>query len=171
MQSISQWVISIVGVSILSLIVDVIMPEGKMRKYIKGVMAIVIAYIIMSPLVLLWSGDKATDSIDSLFSKYNDNSTSQVVVDQSFTDSIVNNRIDAITDNLEQVLNDNGYTGIIIQVEYTVYSNYPIVDTVLLDLRNMVITSNTPDSSINESIISLAVITMGLSSSQVVILE
>ena len=35
--NLSAWVLSIVGIVVLTLMVDIIIPEGKTGKYIKGV--------------------------------------------------------------------------------------------------------------------------------------
>lgn len=51
------WVVSVSGIAILSVLCDVILPEGEMRKYIKTIFGIVVALVIIQPIIALFSGD------------------------------------------------------------------------------------------------------------------
>ena len=48
--NLSAWVLSIVGIVVLTLMVDIIIPEGKTGKYIKGVFAMLTVFVIAMPL-------------------------------------------------------------------------------------------------------------------------
>ena len=47
---ISTYLLSIVGVAILGVIVDLILPSGTVSKYIKGVFALILIFVIISPI-------------------------------------------------------------------------------------------------------------------------
>lgn len=51
----AYWVISVSGIAILSVLCDVILPEGEMRKYIKTVFGIVVTLVIIQPIVMFVS--------------------------------------------------------------------------------------------------------------------
>ena len=47
----SNYVLSILGVVLLGIIIDVIIPSGKINKYIKSIFSIFIIAVIISPVV------------------------------------------------------------------------------------------------------------------------
>ena len=50
-----KWVITVAGIAILSVLCDVILPEGQTRKYVKTVFGVVVSLVIIQPLVGLFS--------------------------------------------------------------------------------------------------------------------
>jgi len=49
---IRNWIVNLVVVILLSVLVDIILPNGSMRKYAKFVLGIMIVYVVMSPLIV-----------------------------------------------------------------------------------------------------------------------
>ena len=49
-----QWVITVAGIAILSVLCDVILPEGQTRKYVKTVFGVVVTLVIVQPLIGLF---------------------------------------------------------------------------------------------------------------------
>lgn len=58
----AEWVLSVAGIAILSVICDVILPEGETRKYIRTVFGIAVTLVIVQPVVGLLSGNTTWDS-------------------------------------------------------------------------------------------------------------
>ena len=50
MSSISTWVLSIAGIICISVLLELVMPEGQMNKYIKNIFSFVIILVIVLPL-------------------------------------------------------------------------------------------------------------------------
>jgi len=44
------WIISVTGIVALTLLVDIILPEGESNKYIKAVMSILTTFVLIQPL-------------------------------------------------------------------------------------------------------------------------
>ena len=44
------WIISIVCVIVLGVLLEIVLPKGKMAKYVKGTFALVVIFVIVSPL-------------------------------------------------------------------------------------------------------------------------
>lgn len=71
----SEYILKVVGVVFISIMVDLIIPSGKMEKYVKGVMALVIVFVIISPIPTFIKGmqdqkiDISTNLIDENFVK------------------------------------------------------------------------------------------------------
>ena len=51
-----QWVVTVAGIAILSVLCDVILPEGQTRKYVKTVFGVVVTLVIVQPLIGLFDG-------------------------------------------------------------------------------------------------------------------
>ena len=50
-----KWVVTVAGIAILSVLCDVILPEGQTRKYVKTVFGVVVSLVIIQPLVGLFA--------------------------------------------------------------------------------------------------------------------
>ena len=50
-----KWVVTVAGIAILSVLCDVILPEGQTRKYVKTVFGVVVSLVIIQPLIGLFS--------------------------------------------------------------------------------------------------------------------
>lgn len=48
-----QWVVTVAGIAILSVLCDVILPEGQTRKYIKTVVGVIVTLVMLQPIVNL----------------------------------------------------------------------------------------------------------------------
>ena len=53
-----QWVVTVAGIAILSVLCDVILPEGQTRKYVKTVFGVVVTLVIVQPVIGLFNGDR-----------------------------------------------------------------------------------------------------------------
>ena len=66
MSAFSSWLLSVVGVVILGVLIDVVLPEGNVNKYIKAVFAFVIILVIISPLTKIDSVDVSLENLIKL---------------------------------------------------------------------------------------------------------
>lgn len=57
MSILSGWVVAIAGTVILIHACEILMPEGEMNRYIKGVLAVICMFVIIQPLPSLLNGD------------------------------------------------------------------------------------------------------------------
>ena len=69
-----QWVVTVAGIAILSVLCDVILPEGQTRKYVKTVFGVVVTLVIVQPLIGLFSDSSRfsfnSDGIDGIQQQY-----------------------------------------------------------------------------------------------------
>ena len=52
----AQWVLSVAGIAILSVLADVILPAGQTKKYIKTVIGVVVTLVLVQPVFSLAAG-------------------------------------------------------------------------------------------------------------------
>ena len=130
MSSVSVWVLTIVGVIFVNVIVEIIMPEGKMNKLIKGLVSIFMVFAMVSPLPFV-----SLDKID--FGKFFDNNITQV--DDKFVENINLQKIAQYETLIKETLYKNGYkdVGIIITNDYIDYDIK--INQVYVGLTNLVL--------------------------------
>ena len=51
--SVSSWILSIAGIVIISVIVELILPEGSINKYIRSIFSFLVVFVIVAPLPAL----------------------------------------------------------------------------------------------------------------------
>lgn len=65
----SGWVLSVTAVICLTVLLDIIMPDGQMKKYVKGIVSIIVIFVIITPLASIAVGEfdltKGNITIDS----------------------------------------------------------------------------------------------------------
>lgn len=65
----SGWVLSVTAVICLTVLLDIIMPDGQMKKYVKGIVSIIVIFVIITPLASIAVGEfdltKGNIKIDS----------------------------------------------------------------------------------------------------------
>jgi stage III sporulation protein AF len=125
---ISKWLLTIVGVVVIGVLIDLILPNGKISKYIKSIYSIIIIFVIISPLSTLSK------------TNFNINSTSyDNQINQNYLDSINQDKANKISSNIENYLSKNGFLNVNIEVIYS-YENYNFkIDLINVFLNNLVI--------------------------------
>ncbi|MDD4839805.1 MAG: stage III sporulation protein AF [Clostridia bacterium] len=94
----SSWVLSIVGVVCLGVLLDLIVPEGQTNKYIKGVFALLVIFVIISPLPKL-----VGKNIDFSFTQ------SSYETDKDYLLAVEEMKIENKENTLENLLLTSGY--------------------------------------------------------------
>lgn len=65
----SGWILSVTAVICLTVLLDIIMPDGQMKKYVKGIVSIIVIFVIITPLASIAVGEfdltKGNITIDS----------------------------------------------------------------------------------------------------------
>lgn len=119
----TAWIMSIVGVVVIGVLIDVLTPEGESNKYVKGVYALIVVLVIASPIA------KALKSeID--FSKYFDE---VVETDTAFVDGVNGDRKDADEQKITNCLKLRGYENASVVIFRTAGNIYGI-DRVNVDV-------------------------------------
>ncbi len=108
-----QWVLSIVGIVVLGVLVDVVMPEGESAKYIKGVFGVVAVITIISPIVNLMQNVKLNDW---------QTQTSSIEVQTETLDALVTNVRQAQEKQIASMLREQGFNPRDVKIKY--YENF-----------------------------------------------
>ena len=127
------YLLSILGIVILGVVVDVILPSGSTSKYISGIFAIVVMFVIISP-ILSWV--KSGYNIQDYFT------LQDISLDEKLLYSINNSKFTELENQIEQELADNGYTNIKVDIQFSIESTNVKITQVLVDLSKLVINEN-----------------------------
>jgi len=80
----AQWVLSVAGIAILSVLADIILPNGQNRKYIKTVIGFVVTLVVAQPVFALLNGGG--------LSAFYHEKESQLAPQQSYLDYLENSK-------------------------------------------------------------------------------
>ena len=117
----SGYLLSLLGVILLGVLVDAILPSGSTSKYISGMFAIIVMFVMISPVITWLKNDyKITDYF----------TTSEIQLNDKLLYNINNNKLNALESEIQQELEDSGLAE---DVKIT---------QVLVDLNNLVINKN-----------------------------
>lgn len=122
-----SWVLGVVGVVILSVLVDIVLPEGQMNKYIKGIFAILLIYMLLSPVVALVNKDIDINNLLQFNSfGYEENS--------AYIQSINTDRLEISRDAIKSALKSEGYNLINIVI-FSAENNINLVDYTVVEIN------------------------------------
>lgn len=129
----SAWILSIVGVAAITLIVDILLPEGETAKYIKSVFGILTVFIIAMPLPGIL-GEEVDFS--AVFEE-----SGAVSVDYEFVDQLNEMRIRNMETSIEEYLKKEGYY-CDVSLEASFKDGSMIIDKVYVKTEKSVIVGN-----------------------------
>lgn len=145
MSGISSWILSIAGVCVLGVLVDLILPSGQTKKYIKGIFAFITVLVVISPLPSL------VNSNFSLSTIFGDEQT--IVIQEDFIYEVNKQRLSSIENMIEMDLSEQGIEDVDITLSANIFSDELSIDAVFVDLSRMVLSSNLQHKDINELVI------------------
>lgn len=119
------WLIGIVGVVFLTVLVDIICPEGKTNAFIKSMFSVFALYIIVSPVI-------------SVFNKEYKFTYKEIDLQESFLESVGSNNIDMLENKLQQKIHDNGYP-CFVEIKGNVWGKTVNIDKITILLVNSVL--------------------------------
>lgn len=140
MNSLSTWILSIAGIVCISVIVEIIMPDGQMNKYIKGIISFIIIFVIISPLPNLLS--KKSLDINPTVDK--------IEVQQDFIDSFNLTKKETYEEEIKSKLVELGYENVFVHINLKTDGENCYFNNITVDLSNLVIKENAQHKNILE---------------------
>lgn len=130
MSAFSTWLLSVVGVVILGVLIDVVLPEGNTNKYIKAVFAFVIILVIVSPLTKL---DSVDVSLENLMKE------NEIQLDEDYIFSLNKKILNQINENIIRDAKNEGIENIEIDFVSEIDAFQLKINEVNIYLENVVI--------------------------------
>ena len=154
----SEYLLTLLGIILLSVLIDIILPSGSISKYISGIFAIVVMFVMINPIIKFVKRDY---NINDFFSK------SDITLNQNLLYSINDNKFNALEKQIVSQLHDNGYNNIQIDIRFNIDADNVEITQVLVDLSNLVINENS--ANINKYVYIRQVVTSNLAVAEEVV--
>lgn len=163
MSAVSVWVLSIVGVVVLSIIVDLILPSGSTSKFVKNIFAFVIVIVILSPIVSFLSNKDF--NLDNLFTN------NDVTVQEDFIYSVNRQKLNKMKEDVSRAIVAHGIKGVNVGVEGNIFERDLKIENVNIDLKNLVIDENFSHINIKTSITQIVLRMIDVKEEQIIFYE
>ncbi|MBQ3494526.1 MAG: hypothetical protein IJA69_03840 [Clostridia bacterium] len=145
MSALSSWVLSIVGVSVLSVLIDLFMPDGETNSHIKSVFNFVIILVIILPLPNLFNKEI---QVEDFIAK------EEIVLQNDYIYQINKDRLIELENQIEKDLNSRGLEQIDVIISADIFTMDMQIMAVFVELKNMVILENSQHIDIEKEVIS-----------------
>lgn len=159
----SQWVISVVGIVLLSILADIILPHGQTNKYIKNIFAIITVFVIVTPLPSLFKNISYQG--DLIIQQ------ETPVVDENFLNQLAISKQVEQEVFLENVFEENGYSNIHPDIRILFEEGIYKIDLIEINIKNAVIRDEDKNINIKENLLKLIVDACDVSKDKVVFYE
>lgn len=139
-----SWLLSVCIVILLTSVLGLIVPEGKMGNYVKSFFSILVLIVIVSPVIKLINSDFAIGELVDANSIY---------IKEDYLSFINDKKITSLKSDCEEILNKYGIYNAEIDVEYFITEDYIFsIKKVNIFLDNAVINSDSEHINIIESV-------------------
>lgn len=94
-----SWLLGLVGVVLLSVLADVLLPSGQTNKYIKGIFSLLVILTLITPIIKLKNADfNISDIIGG----------DEIAIDNDFISDVSDREVTALESRIEKELNNRG---------------------------------------------------------------
>ena len=130
----SEYLISIIGVVVLGVLVDIVLPGGQMNKFVKSMFGVFTILIIISPVPKLINSNF---DFSSLF--YNQVS---VEIDKDFLEVTNKKIVGQLEKSIVASCEKSGYSNVKCEIKSILVENKLVIEKVIINLDNLVISQN-----------------------------
>lgn len=134
-----SYILSLLGIVLVSVLIEIILPSGQTAKYIKSIFSIFVVYVLINPIVVMLRKD---------FDLSNYVNQGNIEINETLLKNIYKDQIEAKAKDIEDRLEDEGYQGAKVTIVYKIVANSIVLEKVTINLDNLVITS--PNTNINK---------------------
>lgn len=126
----------------MSVLIELLMPDGQMNRYIKNIFSFIIVLVVILPLPKLLKTDF---NYENIF--YNQES---VEVDENYIYQLNLDRLNKLKHDIEGEILKNGYKNVSVYLNSSIFDNSMIIKSVSVDLESLVITQNAEHNDISK---------------------
>ena len=141
MSSISAWALSIVGICLLSVVIDLMLPSGKTNSNIKKVVSYAIILVVLLPIPNILNGNIRAEGIF-------DNSI--IELQDNYIYNLNQSKLYSIKNKIENELNSMGILGVSVSISANIFEDDMEIYAIYVDLYNLVITEDASNINIKK---------------------
>lgn len=129
----TDYLLSLVGIVILSIIIDLILPSGQVNKYIKSIFSFIFIFVLVSPIPKLLNGE---------FNFNNIFQSSSTELNENYLNNLKQEQADKLMESLNKQFEERGFYGLDILVTYNSDNLIFEIQKIFVDLTNLVLNEN-----------------------------
>ncbi len=137
---VSGWLFSIAGIICISVLLELVMPEGQMNKYVKHIFSFVVILILILPLPKMLN---ANFNFDNIFK------TEEIVLQEDYLHQLNITKLTEYKEDIEFSINELGYENVTISISADVYEEVLKISKIYVDLSDLIITENAEHKDIS----------------------
>lgn len=142
--TIKGYIISLIGVILLSILIEVILPNGKMQKYVKAMFHLLILSAIVMPIITFIRSDFNFEKI------LNNNN---IQVDSDFILATNKKIYTELENKIETNLTNIGYNNVKITINFKIENVSTYINEIIIDMSNLKIDINLPHNDKKQDIL------------------
>lgn len=159
-----NWILSIVSIIIIIEIISMILPEGKMGKYIRGTFSLFIMLLILRPMLNF--------NLDNLYQDITFSNKYEVVYQDDYLEYTTEKKKKGIEDNVRNTLSHCGIFDAYFVIDYSCDTNNCLIaEKVSVNLENAVIISDKEHINIIEDVKTAISILLSIDKGAVLVYE
>ena len=151
------YLLSVFGIVLAGVILDVVLPAGSINKYIKSIYSIFVVFVLINPIFSFLKQERRF-----LFT-YQD-----YQLDEKLMEYVYTKRTEAVSTQIANELKKSGITDVDINLKYSIENNELIYNSCLINLDNMTITEDKQHINIYEFITEILLQYTNLSEQEIV---
>ena len=137
----SNWILSIAGIICVSVIVELILPDGQMNRYIKGIFSFIIILVVIMPIPKLLNRDFN-------FSNIFDNSGYEINSDYLYQVNL--DKMNSVKNEIENQIEKRGYLNVVVSINCDIFDNSMQYKSIFVDLSDLVISGQAEHNNISK---------------------
>lgn len=137
----SNWILSIAGIICVSVIVELILPDGQMNRYIKGIFSFIIILVVIMPIPKLLNRDFN-------FSNIFDNSGYEINSDYLYQVNL--DKMNSVKNEIEKQIEKRGYLNVVVSINCDIFDNSMQYKSIFVDLSDLVISGQAEHNNISK---------------------
>ncbi len=141
LSELSNWILSIAGIICVSVIVELILPDGQMNRYIKGIFSFIIILVVIMPIPKLLNRD-----FD--FSNIFDNSGYEI--DSDYLYQVNLDKMNSVKNEIEKQIEKRGYLNVVVSINCDIFDNSMQYKSIFVDLSDLVISGQAEHNNISK---------------------
>lgn len=134
MTNLSSWVLSIAGICVLSVLIDLFLPSGQMSSHIKSIFNFIIIFVIIAPI------PKFLKNYQIDYSSFI--TTSEIELQDDYIYQLNRDKLTALENEIEKGIASKGIYNIDIAISADIFTRTMEIDGIFVDLSNVVIEKN-----------------------------
>ena len=142
LSDISSWIMSIAGIICISVIVELILPEGQMNRYIKAIFSFIVILVIILPIPKLLNSNIDFSNIFGYDNNLN--------VDEDYLYQLNLDKVNSYKEDIEKEIESHGYKNVSIYINCDIFENKMEFKSITVDLTSLVITENAEHKDITK---------------------